>query len=78
MAPTEDLDLNSEKLIARVEEEVADIASFLFLLCSEMKINLADAIERKIELNAKKYPADTVRGSAKKYSEYSEGSGGQQ
>ena len=69
-----DLDLNSEKQHARIEEEVADIASFLLLFCSEMQIDLADALERKIAQNAKKYPADTVRGSAKKYNEYSEDS----
>ena len=69
-----DLDLNSEKQHARIEEEVADIASFLLLFCSEMQIDLADALERKIAQNAKKYPADTVQGSAKKYNEYSEDS----
>jgi dCTP diphosphatase len=69
-----DLDLNSKKQHARIEEEVADIASFLLLFCSEMQIDLADALERKIAQNAKKYPADTVRGSAKKYNEYSEDS----
>jgi NTP pyrophosphatase (non-canonical NTP hydrolase) len=69
-----DLDLNSEKLHARIEEEIADIASFLLLFCSEMQIDLADALERKIAQNAKKYPADTVQGSAKKYNEYSEDS----
>lgn len=69
-----DLDLNSEKQHARIEEEVADIASFLLLFCSEMQIDLADALERKIAQNAKKYPADTVRGSAKKYNEYSKDS----
>ncbi|NNL04303.1 MAG: nucleotide pyrophosphohydrolase, partial [Xanthomonadales bacterium] len=28
------------------------------------------AVDRKIELNEKKYPADRVRGSARKYDEY--------
>jgi NTP pyrophosphatase (non-canonical NTP hydrolase) len=67
-----DLNLDSDKQRLRIEEEVADIASFLLLLCNEMQIDLADALERKIAHNAGKYPAETVRGSSKKYNEYSE------
>lgn len=33
-------------------------------------IDLPKAALRKLELNAKKYPADKVRGSSKKYNEY--------
>jgi hypothetical protein len=33
-------------------------------------IDLYEAAERKLEINEKKYPADKVRGSAKKYTEY--------
>ena len=32
--------------------------------------NVMKATERKIELNAEKYPVEKVRGSSKKYSEY--------
>lgn len=71
----EELDLKSEARLARIEEEVADVASFLFLFCSEMQIDLIDAVKRKIDQNSKKYPADTVRGSAKKYNEYPENLG---
>ena len=71
----EELDLKSEDRLARIEEEVADVASFLLLFCSEMQIDLVGAVERKIEQNNKKYPADMVRGSAKKYNEYPENPG---
>jgi len=71
----EELDLKSEDRLSRIEEEVADVASFLLLFCSEMQIDLVGAVERKIEQNNKKYPADTVRGSAKKYNEYPENLG---
>lgn len=67
----EDLDLDSPEKRERIEEEVADIASFLLLLCSEVGIDLEEAITRKIEKNASKYPADKVRGSSRKYNEYS-------
>ena len=68
----EDLATESPKQRERIEEEIADIASFLLLLCNELKIDLADALQRKIAKNAEKYPAETVRGSSKKYNEYSE------
>ena len=39
---------------------------------SDLKLNvdLLDAAQKKLKLNAEKYPADQVRGSAKKYTEY--------
>ena len=68
----ENINIDSPEKKERVEEEVADIASFLLLLCNELDIDLADAVERKIVKNAEKYPADKVRGSSKKYNEYSD------
>ena len=32
--------------------------------------DLLEVVEEKIKLNEEKYPADKVRGSSKKYSEY--------
>lgn len=66
----EALNIDSSKQKERIEEEVADIASFLLLLCNELEIDLADALQRKIAKNAAKYPADKVRGSSRKYNEY--------
>ena len=43
---------------------------YLVRMASLMNINLADAIKNKISINNKKYPAELVKGSAKKYSEY--------
>ena len=64
----------SEQLAAdKLEEvgfEVADVFIFTVRLADRMGIDLADLVERKIKLNAKKYPADKVRGSSKKYTEY--------
>ena len=41
-------------------------------LVSETGAGLLQAMEAKMEKNAVKYPADRVRGSSKKYSEYSD------
>jgi NTP pyrophosphatase (non-canonical NTP hydrolase) len=42
------LDIDSPDKKERIEEEVADIASFLLLLCNELEIDLADALQSKI------------------------------
>jgi NTP pyrophosphatase (non-canonical NTP hydrolase) len=55
-----------------IEQEVADIASYLLLLCNELNIDLDQAIRKKLEHNKAKYPADQVRGSSRKYDEYRE------
>jgi dCTP diphosphatase len=56
----------------RVREEIADIAIYLVELADNLNIDLIAAMEAKIVKNAKKYPAEQVRGNAKKYTEYSE------
>ena len=35
-----------------------------------MGVDLYQSVERKLEINEKKYPAEKVRGSTKKYTEY--------
>ncbi len=54
----------------RVEEELADVAVYLLKIADCLNIDLLDAIDRKLTKNEIKYPADLVRGSAKKYSDY--------
>lgn len=53
-----------------VEEELADILIYLVRISDKLGVDLLQASGRKIELNAQKYPADKVRGSSKKYTEY--------
>ena len=47
--------------------ECADILLFLLRLCDRLDIDLAAAAERKLALNAKKYPVAKARGRATKY-----------
>lgn len=61
--------LSDEKLIA-VGEELADIQLYLVRLADKLNIDLTHAVERKLTLNAEKYPSEKVKGSAKKYTEY--------
>ena len=61
-----------DKTRLSVEEELADILIYLVRISDKLGIDLYNAVERKIKINEKKYPADKVRGSAKKYTEYEE------
>lgn len=61
--------LSQEKL-AEVELELADIQVYLISLAEKLQLDLIAAVDKKLALNAQKYPADQVRGSSKKYTEY--------
>jgi len=50
-----------------IEEEIADIAIYLFELADNLGIDLTEAMEKKLEKNAKKYPVDKARGKHTKY-----------
>lgn len=51
-----------------VEEEVADVLLYLLRLSDVLDIDLLQAAQRKMALNARKYPVSVSRGSARKYS----------
>lgn len=54
----------------KVEQEIADVQIYLAALADRLGVEIGPAVARKMALNAEKYPADQVRGSARKYSEY--------
>jgi NTP pyrophosphatase (non-canonical NTP hydrolase) len=56
--------------LAAVEHELADILLYLVRIAQQTGIDLPAAVESKMALNEKKYPAHVVRGSSKKYTEY--------
>ena len=47
--------------------EAADVLLFLLRLCDKLDIDLGAAAERKLEINARKYPVSKARGRATKY-----------
>lgn len=51
------------------ELEMADVLIFLLRLSDTLGIDPAAAAEKKIAINARKYPADKARGRALKYDE---------
>jgi dCTP diphosphatase len=52
---------------AEVELEMADILLFLLRLADRMGVDLVAAAERKLVLNAEKYPVDKSKGRSTKY-----------
>ncbi|MGH8130700.1 MAG: nucleotide pyrophosphohydrolase [Steroidobacteraceae bacterium] len=54
----------------RVADELADVLWFLVRLADRLDIDLLQAAETKFGQNANKYPAERVRGRARKYDEY--------
>jgi NTP pyrophosphatase (non-canonical NTP hydrolase) len=55
---------------AVIAEELADVLLYLVRLSDRLGVDLPEVALHKLEKNAVKYPAEQVRGSAKKYSEY--------
>jgi len=62
-----DLDAAKKEAVA---QELADALIYLVRLADQLEIDLLEAAERKLAVNEAKYPADKVRGSPRKYSEY--------
>jgi len=54
----------------RVRLELADVFIYLLRLADRLDVDLMRAADDKIVLNERKYPADRVRGDARKYTEY--------
>lgn len=63
-AESETLDAATREQVA---QELADVFIYLVRIADRLDVDLLDAAERKIALNARKYPADRVRGSARKH-----------
>ena len=53
-----------------ISQEIADIFVYLIRLSDKLNIDLINSANDKMDLNEKKYPAEKVRGSSKKYTAY--------
>jgi len=53
-----------------IGHELADALIYLVRLADQLNIDLLEAVGRKLAINEGKYPAERVRGSPRKYSEY--------
>ncbi|MCG6943609.1 MAG: nucleotide pyrophosphohydrolase [Thiohalocapsa sp.] len=53
-----------------VAHELADILSYLLRLAERLDIDLIAATDEKIAINERRYPADKVRGDARRACDY--------
>ncbi|MES3006200.1 MAG: nucleotide pyrophosphohydrolase [Pseudomonadota bacterium] len=68
---TEDESTNlTEDQLKAVSHEIADVQVYLVRLADMLGVDILRMVEEKMALNALKYPAEKVRGSAKKYTDY--------
>jgi NTP pyrophosphatase (non-canonical NTP hydrolase) len=61
--------LPSDKM-EEVRMELADIQIYLIRIAERLGVDLVAAAREKMAINEKRYPADRVRGSARRASEY--------
>ena len=54
----------------QVEQELADVFIYLLRLSEQLDRDLLAAVQKKMDINERKYPAHKVRGSADKYTKY--------
>ena len=54
---------------SEVALELADVLSYLVRLADKLDVDLLAAAAAKIAINARRYPAERVRGSSRKYTQ---------
>lgn len=50
-----------------LSEEIADVAIYLFELADNLGIDITKAVNKKLEINSKKYPVKKAKGNHTKY-----------
>ena len=61
---------DTEKKIAKVREELADVLIYAFLMGNDLDFDIFEIVSRKIDENNRKYPAEKACGKADKYTAY--------
>jgi NTP pyrophosphatase (non-canonical NTP hydrolase) len=59
-----------EANIDKVQEELADVFAYAFLLADRYGLDVRELILKKIEKNAEKYPIEKSSGNSKKYTDF--------
>jgi dCTP diphosphatase len=54
--------IDDRQKLEQIGEELADVISYALALANELQLDVSDAVRRKMEKNAQKYPADEYRG----------------
>jgi len=62
-----DVDEYVEKNKQDISEELADVLYWILLMSHDLNIDIEESLERKIEINNKKYPVEKSKGNSIKY-----------
>ena len=62
-------DLEAEDKRDRVEEELADVLIYCFLMADAVGVRVDEIIARKLQVNNEKYPTEKSYGRSAKYTE---------
>ncbi|RAP48419.1 MAG: nucleotide pyrophosphohydrolase [Methanosphaera sp. rholeuAM6] len=65
----ENFQWNNDYKIKDVEEELADVLIYSYLMAITMDVDVKEIMLRKIEKNEEKYPVNKSRGKSTKYTE---------
>jgi NTP pyrophosphatase (non-canonical NTP hydrolase) len=69
LTPEQSASLDPERR-EQVAMELADILIYLIRIADRLGVDLVEAARRKIVINEQRYPADLVRGDARRADEY--------
>lgn len=58
-----------EQRMTMVSQEIADVMMYLLRLADVLSIDLQQAVDQKMKINAEKYPIEKARGNASKYTD---------
>lgn len=58
-----------EKSVDKVEEEVADVLLYCYMLCDAYGLDPIATMKKKMKRNAEKYPVEQSYGNSKRYDE---------
>ena len=53
-----------------VKDELADVMNYCIMLADQLGIDILENLNRKIDLNEKKYPVEKAKGNSRKYTEF--------
>jgi NTP pyrophosphatase (non-canonical NTP hydrolase) len=65
---TKDNQLKPERAV-KIDEELADVFYWLIMLSNHYNIDLIQALNKKMDQNEEKYPAEKAKGKSDKYTE---------
>ena len=65
----EEIEVHLVKNKEDFEDELADTLYYLLLIASDLDIDIAQAMKRKLAKNNEKYPVHKAKGNHKKYTE---------